>query len=635
MNSTANQRVIEFSGFRLDARQRLLFSSDGESVPLTSRAFDTLLYMVDHPGDLLDRDALMRAVWPNSIVEENNLDQCIAAVRRALGETREDHKFIVTIPGRGYRFVAPVKSDREKIASSRPAAKPLRRRLYWLGGVGATLLVLVFGYILLNQQSRPKKEVTVRAISIAVLPFKNLSPDPKDAYFAAGLHDEVLNQLAKIHSMNVIARSSVMQYAKETKPIPEVARELHVGSVMEGSVQFANDRVKLTAHLVDGKTGTDLWSEAYERPLGDIFKIEADIAMNVANALQAKFSPEEQARIQKQITTSPEAYVLWLQANAAVGYGDANKAISLFQRAISIDPHFAHAYGLMALIQASTLINSTSGNAILGKRRAALEAISRKNAERAIEIDPDVPFAHTALAMPALTKWHWTEADKSFALALQAAPNDNTARQLYGYLLVWMGRPDEAIAVAKRAVELNPTNPNAGQYGLQLAIAGRHGEAIKVLKRTLSVQAGNLLARSWLAWMEIAKGKPSAAIQQLEVSERLVAAIHAPPFVYLPEWAYLYGRAGRPADAKRLFDQIKAAADKGAKPGAGGWAMAYLAIGDESHALEWLKKGAQEAANHEPDQGFFALMNLRTNPTNNPVLKKPEFADVLSRIKGD
>ena len=469
--------------------------------------------------------------------------------------------------------------------------------------------------------------------SVAVLPFENLSPDPKDAYFASGLHQEVIDQISKIHSMSVIARSSVMQYAKDTKAVPVVARELHVGTVMEGSVRFSNDRVRVSAQLVDGVTGTNLWSDTYERPLDDVFKIESDIAMNVANALQAQFSPEEQARIEKAPTKSPEAYALYLQALAVANGGNAARAISLFQQAVSIDPQFALAYATMAIFQAQNFINSTNGNAVPRDQLAALEALSRKNAERAIEIDPDVGGAYYALAIPALAKWHWTEAYKGFARALDVAPNDPNARTFYGDLLSWTGRHDQAIAITKRAVELNPDNPNAGQYGMQLGYAGQYAAAAEVLENQLAVKPMDLLARDWLAFMEIAIGSPTDAIKQVELSEQLAGS--NPTVVYLPEWAYAYGRAGRPADAKRLFDRLKAAADNGAMPGAGGWAMAYLAIGDERQALDWLGKGAKKAASHEPDEGLYNLMNLKLNVTNDPVLKKPEFVEVLSRIKGD
>ena len=463
--------------------------------------------------------------------------------------------------------------------------------------------------------------------SVAVLPFENLSPKPDDAYFAAGLHEEVIDQISKIHSMSVIARPSVMQYAKETKPIPQIAHELHVETVMAGSVRFSNDRVRVSAQLVDGFTGTNLWSDTYERPLGDVFKIEADIAMNVANALQAQFSPEEQVRIEKAPTKSPEAYALFLQAQAEK---DLPTHISLLQQAVSIDPDFALAYAGTALSQAFSLINTVAGVAVSAPDRAETERLSRMNAERAIEIDPNVPKAYAALALPAWLNWHWTEAAKDFSHALEVQPNDITSRTYYGFLLSAEGRADEAVAIAKRAVELDPGNPNAGFYGVYLGAAGQHAAAVDVFKRAATADPTDVLTRLYLAFAEIAVGDSAGAVDQLVLLEHLAGDNHL-----LESLAYIYGRAGRPADAQRFFEKLKTAANKGLRPGAGGWAFAYLGIGDEKSALDWLEKAAQKAANHEPDEGFFDLLELKHNPTNDPVLKKPEFVRVLSRIKGD
>ena len=468
--------------------------------------------------------------------------------------------------------------------------------------------------------------------SVAVLPFENLSPKPDDAYFAAGLHEEVIDKLSKIRSMSVIARPSVMQYANGTKPIPEVARELHVETVMAGSVRFSDNRVRVAMQLVDAVTGTNLWTETYERPLNDIFEIEADIAMNVANALQAQFSPEEQARIAKAPTDSPEAYALSLQARSAYNRGDGATGNKLLQQAIEVDPQFALAYAIMATGQAVSFVNAAAANAVSADQRPKMEALSRQNAERALSIDPDLPMAHFALALPAMMSWRWSEADQAFAKAGDLRSVVAGTGPVYGYLLSWMGRHDEAIAVTKRNVELDPDTEPAN-YGIALAYAGRLNEATDTLEQVVAARPTYALARDFLAFVEIARGNSDAAVRQLQLSEHLFG--DNPPIAFFPEWAYSYGRAGRKEDAQRLFDRIKAAGDKGVTPGAGGWAMAYLGIGDEKHALEWLEKGAQKAANHEPDQGLYQLMNLKMNVTNDPVLKKPEFVEVLSRIKGD
>ena len=505
--------------------------------------------------------------------------------------------------------------------------------LFWRLNYGPVATKNVASLATTSAPTAEKPTSDVLPNSVAVLPFENLSPDPKDAYFAAGLHEEVLNQLSKIHSMSVISRSSVMQYAKEIKPVPDVARELHVGSVMEGSVQFANNRVKLTARLVDGKTGTDLWSDTYERPLDDVFKIEADIAMNVANALQAKFSPEEELRVEKPPTKSAQAYALMLKARSSGIAGNSDAAIPLLNQAVAIDPQFALARAAISYIQALKLINSVLGNAVPADQREAIETLSLKNAAKAIEIDPDVRLAHTALAIPALAHWRWSEADEAFSRALEVAPNDDIGRLLYGYLLSWTGRHDEAIALTKRGLDLDPNRPDPSDYASALGYAGRYAAAAAFLETTIARTPTDLRFRNWLAFMDVAAGNPTGAIEQLELSEKLAGG--SPPVVYLPEWAYSYGRVGRQEDAKRLLKKIEAAAAKGIQPGNGGWAMAYLAIGDEKQALDWLGKAAAKAADHEPDESLFSLMNLRMNITNDPVLKKPEFVRVLSRIKGD
>ena len=476
-------------------------------------------------------------------------------------------------------------------------------------------------------------ERKVLANSVAVLPFENMSPKPEDAYFAAGLHEEILNRLAKISALNVIARTSVLRYKDGPKPVPEIAKELNVQTVMEGSVRFAGERVRVTTQLIDGATDLHLWSETYERPLGDIFAIETDIAVNVANALQAALTPKEQSRVASKPTQSPAAYAFYLQSVEFEMTDDFLPAIQRLQKAVEIDPDFALAYAKMASFQALSLINTTMTATSRPEERAELEARLRRNIDRAIALDPDVPLAYSATGMLALIYWRWNEAERAFARVIDAAPNEEFPRREYAYLLALTGRNAEALATAERAAELDPDNPNAGWYGFQLHLAGRHDEAAAVLQREIALHPARSLPRNWLAFIEIARGRLDAAILQLEISERLVGSDISPAF--LSEWALSYARSGRRADAERLFARMKAAADNGVQPGAGGWAVAYLAIGDEAKALEWLEVGAKKAANHEPDEGYQNLLNLKLNVTNDPRLKKPEFANVLSRIKGD
>lgn len=464
--------------------------------------------------------------------------------------------------------------------------------------------------------------------SVAVLPFDNLSPNEDDSYFAAGMYEEVLNQLAKLKNLRVISRTSMMRYADSGLSIPEIARELNVGAVMEGSVRYAGDRVRITAQLIDAETDQHIWSDSYDRDLADVFGIQADIAMNIANALLVEFTPDEQQLIENVPTESTEAYALFLRA---LETNDRNEALSMLLDAVRIDPKFALGYANIATNYAFGVINSDGFAAMPVAERTDVEARVQEYAKRALAIDPSLGRAYYALALPALVNWRWSEAIEAFERVSEVAPAQ--ALPHYVLLLSALGRHDEALAVAERQLPIQPENPNAGWFGYALGWAGDYNAAAEVFERLSRSDPRYLTGRDWLAFMEIARGDPAAAITQLEFSERLAG--DQPLIVFLPEWAYSYGRVGRSEDARRLFDAMQRAEQQGGRPGAGGWAMANLAIGDNERALEWLEIAAEKTAKHEPDEGFFNLINLKMNVTNDPVLEQPEFVDVRNRIRGD
>lgn len=470
--------------------------------------------------------------------------------------------------------------------------------------------------------------------SIAVLPFENLSPDPNNAFFAAGIHDELLNQLGKLKSLNVVARTSVMQYAGAARPITEIARELSVETVMEGSVSYAEGRIAVRAQLIDAKTGVHLWSNSYNREFADIFGIQADVAMNIANALEAEFSGEEQARIEAIPTASSEAYGLYLQAIAVLPQGPAGARVvkTLLDEAMAIDPNFAAAHAFLARRLSVRLTNSSSGVAVNSEQRAELEATVRRHALKALDLDEGQGLAHSALANLAHFSWRWTEAEAAFARAIELSPHEGAIAGPFGYLLSFLGRHEEAIALGRRTLKLDPANPLAAGLGNALARAGDYAAAAAVWDQNAKRYPGPT-AHQWLAYLEIARGNNQEALEHLAHVNRLMASDVR--IYYLPSMAYAFGRIGAQADAQRLFEEVQAAAAAGEPVGAGTWAMAYLAVGDIEQTLIWLEVGAAMAAKHEPDPGFYHLMNLKMNVTNDPVLKQPEFVDVLDRIRGD
>ncbi len=355
MDSSKGRLVYEFGDFHLDATQRLLLSrADGRALPLTSRAFETLLYFVEHSGELLDKARLMKAIWPDTVVEENNLNQNITVLRRVLGESPEEHRFIVTVPGRGFRFVAGVKTltdpsvqPTESNGAARPApssppatvetpletrfAKSRARIILW--GLAGIALALIAGSFLWFRE-RPTAEstptsaaqtpVTSIVISrpvgkprLAILPFENLSPDPANAFFADGLHEEVLSTIAqRVPGLEVISRTTMMSYRHDPpKPLAEVARELGATHLIEGSVRREANKVRLTLQLIDARTDVHLWSQNYDRTLTGALTLQSDVAGEVASQLSLQLVGGPQSAL--PLTRSPEAYDLYLKARLA------------------------------------------------------------------------------------------------------------------------------------------------------------------------------------------------------------------------------------------------------------------------------------------------------------------------------
>jgi tetratricopeptide (TPR) repeat protein len=353
--------------------------------------------------------------------------------------------------------------------------------------------------------------------------------------------------------------------------------------------------------------------------------------MNIANALEAEFSDEEQAHIEQIPTASSEAYALFLQARATVNVtANDPRVLALLQQAIEIDPDFAEAYAASAALLSQTLSNTTAGGAVDAAERAELVATVRRNASRALELDEQQGMAHAALGILSVFEWRWTEAEAAFTRAIDAPSTRPTAALYFGFLLSWTGRHDEAIALGERMRKLDPSA--IGTLGYALGMAGAY-DASAALWRRAAQRFPDPLVRHWWALTEIARGNNEEGLRQLELVDRMLANNRL--VVFLPELAYAFARVGRQADARRLFDEIEAAAEAGEAVGAGTWAMAYLAIGDHEQALKWLEAGAEKAAKHEPDPGFFGLTNLKMNVTNDPALRQPEFAAVLNRIRGD
>ena len=508
------------------------------------------------------------------------------------------------------------------------------------------LLGIALGFVLVDQyilqeelpqvtEQAPQTEVEVTAAgslppeveepsevlpnSIAVLPFENLSPDPDNAYFAAGIHDSTLTQLAKINDLNVIARTSVLQFGNNPSSIQDIADALHIELIMEGSVRYANDRVVISAQLIDGRTGAHVWSDEYNRDLADIFAVQGEIAQQIATALEAEILPNERASIDKPSTSSPEAYEAYLRAlslpRVAVYQQTLPTHLAYLDRVIELDPNFALAYAQKALRLAR------------GDKPDSHE-LALGLAEHALELDPNIGVAYIALGHIHRKYWRVAEAREAYEQAVRLNPSDSEIMMEYSRFLAYAGQYDEAITAGQRALELDPNAP--GQYnrlGSMLELSARPEEAMALYQKAIQIDPAYPVSYSNLAALNMAMGNNELALENLLIAEQLWQSPTDWGLVYM---AYVNGRLGRQEQARIQTDQL-AAMGENQFIAAAKWAIAALAERDSAGALEILEQTATERPRETPDDPGYISMIVR-NVLNDPILEQPEFVEVRERL---
>jgi len=474
-------------------------------------------------------------------------------------------------------------------------------------------------------EGEPAQEASPEAMpnSVAVLPFEDMSANPEYAYFAPGMHDEILNQLAKLDSLNVIARTSVMQYAGAARPITEIARELNVETIMEGSVSYAEGRVAIRTQLIDAETGVHLWSESYNREFSDVFGIQADIAMNVANALEAEFSPTEQAQIEQVPTDSPIAYELYLRALSALGTTlELDLRHGYLDRAIALDPEFALAHALKAYSYATTFEGGGAGPG----EAVTLAPLARESAEQALALDPEVGMAHSALAILHTNAGNLGEAQTAFERAMELSPQDSLIRSGYTRFLRYIGRLEDALSLSQRSAELGPNDPvNYTQLGFSYWYLRDYGPAAIAFNRGIELRPADPGFHLWLGIVEVSRGRDEEAVTELLAGEQLFG--DAISSLRLAQAAFAYSQMDRPDETARFFGMLEEHARE--EPVADSvWAMAHFAMGEHDEAY-----GRLESALSNPlatDQ--IALAELKANPYGNSLLDEPRWQEIRDRI---
>lgn len=573
--------VYEFGPFRLDTAERQLLR-DGQPVQLTPKAFDTLVLLIQNGGRLLDKEDLMKKIWPDTFVEEANLANNISLLRRVLGESSTEHQFIETLPRRGYRFMASVTQVRDEAAELIASETSVN-----LGHTGVG--------------------------SIAVLPFKPLAPDGSDEYLGLGMADALITKLSNIVDIIVRPTSAVRKYAGLEQDPVVAGRELRVESVLEGSVRRSHDRFRVTVQLVSVRDGVSLWAEKFDENCADIFAVEDSISEQVAKALMLRLSGEQKRLLKKRYTESTEAYQLYLKGRYywnKWSHGGFTKAIEYFQQAIEKDPRYALAYS--GLADAYGLLG-IQGFLSTKETMPKAEAATLK----ALEIDERLAEAHVPLAcVRCWCDWDFAGAESEFKSSIELNPNYVTAHLPYALYLTAMGRFDEACAEIKKAQELDPFSLvlNATESYI-LYNARQYNRAIEQAINTLEMDANFYPAYERLG----------EAYEQIEMYEQAIAAFQQAitlsegSLFSVAQLGHAYALSGRSEEARKVVEDLQVRLNREYLI-----AWVYAGLGEKDQAFKWLEKAYEERDS--------SMVYLKVDPKLDSLRSDPRFADLLRRV---
>lgn len=651
--SGRTQDQFEFGPFRLDRRERKLLR-EGRPVPLGGKPFDLLVVLAMRSGQLVRKEELMEAVWPDAHVGEANLNRSVHAIRKALGDGKD---YVVTVPGHGFRLdpegtaghvlvvekhtrthtvtQEELQGGEELVeAASLPAPKTPAAEGLWLRRARRPLplalaLVCLAASAALLYRSWPSGGAALSAHgaggggrseaaappprTIAVLPFKIIGGSGGDEeYLGLGMTDALITRLG--HSRRIVVRptSAVRRYTDPHQDPVAAGRQQGVEAVLDGSIQRAGDRVRVTVQLVNVAGGESLWSGQFDEPFTDIFAVQDAISRRVMGDLLVELNAEERARLGRQGTESAEAYQEYLKGrffwnrrtNEAY-----KKAIEHFRRAIEIDPAYAQAHA--GLADALLLVS-------LGKQETV--AAGRAALRKAIELDDSLAEPHATLGLLAMNFDHdWEGAEREYKRAIELNPNYATAHHRYGEFLAFMGRFDEGAAEIGRAQKLDPLSLIIGaDAGTVYLLARQYDRAIEQCQRTLEMDPGYVMARACLGFAYSLKGRHEEAVAEFQRIED-----SADDAAWLDSYrGYIYGAAGRRDDARRMLRRLTATSAKTHVPPSS-MMLVYAGLGEKDEAFKWAVRMFEEQD--------FTVMGLKVNPVFDSLRSDPRYADLLRR----
>ncbi len=605
-------------------------SCNGTTARLEPKVMQVLVCLAGHPDEALGKEELVRAVWPDTFVSDDALKHCISELRRVFEDDAREPRIIQTIPKHGYRLLAPVQPVNGSKGVSTPAmqapasdpAKETGVRRWWTGAVAVGAVILL-SLLLIAVKGSPLRKWLIgqdgipSIHSLAVLPLQNLSSDPTQEYFSDGMTDALITDLAQIGTLKVISRTSSMQYKQTKKSLPEIARELNVDAIVEGTVQRSDDRVRITAQLIYGASDKHLWAKSYERDLRDVLALERDLTEEIAGQIQAQLTTTAQWQLAEPRPVNTKALDAYLEGNYhlnrfGVGSGDEEKrkAAEHFQQAIDADPNFAAAYVGMAQAH-SNLVYPTSQDL----------AITRKAVETALSLDPNSPEARAELGDVKSGDWDWQGAEEEYRRAVALSPNDVSGHNGLCYFLTQLGRLDEGLKECEMAQQLDP---NEDHLSSALYWRREYDRAIEVVLRMLRSHRDRSDLHYTLYASYTGKGMYKEAVHELEQAAALLGAPEIAAQIHrafsvsgyrgaMREWAKALEHL---AVTNQAFPPIELA-------------ETYAALGEKDLAFYWLK---QAYKNRGIGTAYLDLTCIKVDPMLDPLRSDSRFKDLVRRV---
>jgi TolB-like protein/DNA-binding winged helix-turn-helix (wHTH) protein/Flp pilus assembly protein TadD len=628
---------LRFGVFELDLRAGEL-RKHGLRVRLQEQPFQLLAMMLEHPGEVVTREELQKKLWPaDTFVDfDHGLNKAISKIREALSDSAESPRFVETVARRGYRFLAEVRvADAASVRSPELAALPhsvaevgdrlpitgkpaMRKHLLSsltrkIAALVLLLLVASLGAWKLHSWKRPS--LVIR--SLAVLPLESLSNDASQDYFADGMTDELISDLSQISALRVISRTSVMVYKHARKPLPQIARELNVDAVVEGTVLRSGDRVRITAQLIDASSDKHLWSQSYEGELRDTLALQNQVARAISDQIRINVNPQEQAALRNVKVVNPQAYESFLKGRYFWNKRTADGlkvALAYFNQAIDEDLNYAQAYS--GLADTYALLGDWQ-YAVMTPKEALPKA--KAAATKALELDRTLGEAHNSLAFCLDGfDWDFDSAGKEFRRAIELSPSYATAHHWYAWHLSLLGTYDEAIAEMRKAENLDPLSLiiNADLAEL-LLLAHSYEESIQQSRKTIEMDPNFALAHNQLGQAYLQTQMHIEAVAELQKAVQLSAGSPTAE----ANLARAYVASGKRSEAVKLLNDLKKRSSP-VSSHASEIAVIYAALGDKDQAMTWLEQGYEERFNP----------GVLLRPGFDPLRSDPRFQELVRRI---